>query len=637
MTGALGRTDSETTTANGGIGSDARPAEEQPKQPKSAKSTRPTRRTGTKATQPKVGKQDLNQVRKQMQATARGQRAKPLTTAIDPIEDSSTASLEESAPLDLTPSPEPVAPGSTRAFKRSSILQPPGSVLRAPGSVLRLQGTPAMENSLLALRNFQRRPRQPSMLQMVQQRTASARPSAVYNTDLEDSTLSGLDLGLDVGLDSDDGIDDFAPEAEGTPLHFSRNVRSSSVIGARSESVRPKALVPSSGTRKRKSSDLDVSSGSLNALRERRQRPAASDARNAPASHTDTLHHPSQAPPEPDAVEADASEILVINSDTSSVLSTLSSPQHSPQSQRSRISLDNVIPSTEEDQHQQQAPPADNDEEILSATFAEPASSSPIPTAAPDNLDHLREPLSQASPSPPKKMTRSRKQAKAVLTTSTLQSLLPKRRRVLERRPRQSEYDFGGSSSPAPASPSFDASEILVAPRDHHPSLLEDDSSGDELATRRRRQGSQRPQPTPASHARSSAVMKSWSARPTTTGNRFTAASARKTPAQQQSLRKTALHTTTTASKKSTATRKYGRRSAGNPSSDKENDYHDNEEEGLDQGEDSSADLSMTMHEAAQGPELEAARKKFAEVDGWDLEFESMSAEEHRSSSQGWR
>ena len=42
----------------------------------------------------------------------------------------------------------------------------------------------------------------------------------------------------------------------------------------------------------------------------------------------------------------------------------------------------------------------------------------------------------------------------------------------------------------------------------------------------------------------------------------------------------------------------------------------------------------------AESKELERARRKFAEVDEWDMEFESMSFEEeggHRSSSQQWR
>lgn len=334
MAGGLGRTDSETTAASGVTKSGSPRVGDLTAQPEPAKSTRPLRRTGTKASQPKVGKQDLDQVRKQMERTARGQRAKPTATIIDPIQDSPAASIEAHTSADLTPSPEPAMPGSTRAFKRSSILQPPGSAmrapgsaLRAPGSVLRLQGTPAMESSLLALRNFQRRPRQPSMLQMVQQRTASARPSAVYTTDLEDSTLSGLDLGLDIGFDSElDGIDDFAPEAEGTPMHFSRQGRNSSTVGARSDSVRPRALGASSTSRKRKSSDLDVSSGSLNALREKRQKPVGLDERDflgAPRTAHDELII---APPDQEALDADASEVLVVNSDTSSVLSALSSP-----------------------------------------------------------------------------------------------------------------------------------------------------------------------------------------------------------------------------------------------------------------------------------------------------------------------
>ncbi|KAH8729103.1 hypothetical protein GQ44DRAFT_607925 [Phaeosphaeriaceae sp. PMI808] len=74
-----------------------------------------------------------------------------------------------------------------------------------PPSAIKVGATPAHEASILALTNFKRRARQPSLLRMVQQ-----------NTDVEDNDQSGLD-------DTDNfDFDDFLPEAESTPLNVRR-------------------------------------------------------------------------------------------------------------------------------------------------------------------------------------------------------------------------------------------------------------------------------------------------------------------------------------------------------------------------------------------------------------------------------
>ncbi|OAL03454.1 hypothetical protein IQ06DRAFT_269338 [Phaeosphaeriaceae sp. SRC1lsM3a] len=75
-----------------------------------------------------------------------------------------------------------------------------------PPSAIKVGATPAHEASILALTNFKRRSRQPSLLRMVQQ-----------NTDVEDNADSGLD-------DTDNfDFDDFLPHAESTPLNIRRN------------------------------------------------------------------------------------------------------------------------------------------------------------------------------------------------------------------------------------------------------------------------------------------------------------------------------------------------------------------------------------------------------------------------------
>ena len=72
-----------------------------------------------------------------------------------------------------------------------------------PPSARKVGATPAHETSILALTNFKRRARQPSLLRMVHQ-----------NTDVEDNDLDELNNFSDL-----DDLDDFRPEHESTPLH----------------------------------------------------------------------------------------------------------------------------------------------------------------------------------------------------------------------------------------------------------------------------------------------------------------------------------------------------------------------------------------------------------------------------------
>jgi hypothetical protein len=73
-----------------------------------------------------------------------------------------------------------------------------------PPSAMKVGVTPAHEISTLALTNFRRRARQPSLLRMVHQ-----------TTDVEDNDLSELG--------TFDDLDDFHPEHESTPLHIHKS------------------------------------------------------------------------------------------------------------------------------------------------------------------------------------------------------------------------------------------------------------------------------------------------------------------------------------------------------------------------------------------------------------------------------
>ncbi|KAI4632993.1 hypothetical protein J4E80_000353 [Alternaria sp. BMP 0032] len=76
-----------------------------------------------------------------------------------------------------------------------------------PPSAIKVGATPAHERSILALTNFKRRARQPSLLRMVQQ-----------TTDVEDNDQDDLD-----NTDNFD-FDDFLPHAESTPLNVRKQV-----------------------------------------------------------------------------------------------------------------------------------------------------------------------------------------------------------------------------------------------------------------------------------------------------------------------------------------------------------------------------------------------------------------------------
>ena len=93
------------------------------------------------------------------------------------------------------------------SFSLTSVLSasPPGSQIR-PSSALKVHGTPGMENSILALTKFKRRPRQPSILRMVHQ-----------TTDVEDNDQDDADSFSDL-----DDLDNFNPDDESTPLHLNK-------------------------------------------------------------------------------------------------------------------------------------------------------------------------------------------------------------------------------------------------------------------------------------------------------------------------------------------------------------------------------------------------------------------------------
>ncbi|KAK3678321.1 hypothetical protein LTR78_001616 [Recurvomyces mirabilis] len=507
---------------------------------------------------------------------------------------------------DMPTSPPPAGKSSSAKRKRSSVAAPPTSVLRP-------QPTPAMDTSVL--KNFRRRPRQPSMLAMVQQRAAGARPSNVNATTImtaEDASVYDFDIG------TDDDEEAFAPNAEGTPMRLGKQKRKS----ASSSAVKKDATKPASRSRaainKRKSGEADLSTGSLSTLRAKRQRPetfapehddVAADEEhdlafvNHPAaSATRRSTTASARGPTPPALET-TDDVQIINPSQSSPPPSVGLPDDEGR----RDSLDDyVVPSTEE-QHQVEPEDEQVGEElhdnpladVPNGTMAEPASSSPGPNPVSGTQQRLREeladPVTQLSPQPER---RKKPEKVKQMSTAALQSLLPKRRQPAKPRHRKSEYDFTSDSENEGG-----VEEVAVIDHDSEPN------------GRRRRQTKITPakgrRKTATAHTKSAKTGKAGKA-PATRARKFTAASA----TDKQPVKT------------------YGRRTTAATTSDKEN--NDGFED-LDDADTTTNLPEQSMYEATKSNELEEARRKFAEVDEWDMEFESLGDEEHRSSSQGWR
>ena len=543
------------------------------------------RRTGRKVAQSAV----VGGAEKRINATEARKDVISQAVAVDLLAAPSPAALPTAPPPTAAPrlssdstnlhselsiSPSPPRPGQLRS--RSSIL-PPSSVLRG-------QSTPFIEGSIPALKNFKRRARQPSMLATMQQRTASARPSAVHNAVLgvEDPSIYDFE-----GSEHDE--DDFAPEAEGTPVLAARGKRVSGSGGKKPKAIpgteKAKAL---SNAKKRKSDEAEASSRAIRSKR-RKYSPTLKDDDILDAEVVQIL--PSQPPiqvassaraatPRPHAT----SDVMVIDSSIGSSPSStpLTEPPSSAQKRPQPFEGEDIVPSTEdplqrdeEEQEDVAAEPArheENDTDLPPSTIASPPSS---PTNDPD----LADPVTQISPRAARSRPAAVKATLKPLSTATLQALLPKRRVPPKPRQRKSEYDFASASS------------------------SEEEGGGKGAAAKR-------PKPAAASRGKKAAPR-----RTTTTAPAPARKGGKKAPPPA---------------------RTYGRTTAA-AVEDKENedDFDEDEEDSL---ETSGAAVQQASADYQPNAELEAARRKFAELDQWEMEFESMSgAEEHRSSSMGWR
>ena len=272
-----------------------------------------------------------------------------------------------------------------------------------PIQVARKRVTPSRETSILDIENFKRRPRQPSLLQIAQAQKAG-----------QDSEL-------------DDTLDDFNPDDESTPLHQS--------------SIDPQREISS------------ISSGHQSSSRKRK---LSTPEVQIPASQTQSspTRHPSLSPSLPENL------FDLVADDSQPELPLPAIPTTKPTSRQPAIDSDTLAPprsssppNSPKKQTRQQPKPRSNrpqrlPEAKMKATNGNVKTRKPLAPVLPP-----RSP--SATQSSPTTVTTTRSPLKPI-TTSALQNLLPRRRRVQSTNKENNVFELNTSSDVEP----FDAGEL---------------------------------------------------------------------------------------------------------------------------------------------------------------------------------
>lgn len=254
------------------------------------------------------------------------------------------------------------------------------------------QGTPAIESSVLAIAKFKRRPRQPSILQLVQQQDNRAEEQ-----------------------DDNDDLDDFLPDDESTPFLVSQTKLQ--IQGTPTSSSSSSQQLPTlNHSRKRKLTPPDI------------QVPRSQSVVDRPTT--------------PTVQDLGISDIYSIPGDEPKLLSGYHFHPPSPQ-----LHSDTLAPP-------QSSSPSRVSPEHKRSTRNRPAAKS-LPRGRASRKNPVRkpvaipaqdpeEPLSEASemPSPAQPSRKRNNLAPKTLSTATLQNLLPRRR---HRRKHASEFDIPSS------------------------------------------------------------------------------------------------------------------------------------------------------------------------------------------------
>lgn len=395
-----------------------------------------------------------------------------------------------------------------------------------------------LEHSILVLKSFRRRPRQPSMLTMVKQRLASARSSLAG---------TGTETAPDDSDDSFDLDDDFLPDAAGTPMH----------------SLGPDSM----GT---------FGASGIDDLRKDKH----SAAKRKRASHADEHSF------------SDVDDILPKHRKLVSQSDEEIDEYQTHHGSTAHTSPDDRVSSTPqlEDEH--------NASEQYDVHHGSVSAASPIDYQSSPSSVPVTTTLSQSSvygpprtqhTPPPQRTTRTAAR-KAPMSTAVLQSLLPKRRKQVFH-----AYPLPALSLPAASDEDPRASEDSS-------SLINDDSDFVQ----------------PSKGPKASTMSKS----------------SRRAALQQTSpnIVRTARASRRARNDHPKQIRTYGRNKA-----------HDKAKRSRDAGTEPNDDMQQpgedftSMEAISNSRELEQARKKFAEVDEWKMEYENETTEDSRTSSQGWR
>ncbi|KAF4303019.1 hypothetical protein GTA08_BOTSDO08643 [Botryosphaeria dothidea] len=473
--------------------------------------------------------------------------------------------------------------GDARGRRRESSLPPvPGTASRvrrassshwnAPPSAVKAQGTPAAgETSVLALSMFKRRKRQPSLLRMMQQ------------SDVEDG---GDGSEEDSALTLDYSLGDFEPDHESTPLNLKKG---STALGSepRTSSSRKRKLAEreTEEVQVPRSSPPVEEQGEPSRVRATSSEHLYSEASDLPQVVADT-----QPEPEEEEAEGDTAATAVVVSDTRSSTSILSSviaepepePEEAP-AKRPRRSVRESVTYSGRSTRQK----AKNIEEDHTADPLSSDSDSDTATDTPVRTRITR------------KKAPARKMKAMSLSTATLQSLLPRRRKKL---------------APRTAKAAANTFEIPSSDVEDEEEVAEEESADeDELHST--------PPPTTKRKGRKTASAAPKASDSTVRGKKIAGAAL---PEKGKGKR---------------LSRTYGRNQR--MSSDKENQdgnasiYVDNGGEESD-GDEDVVETSEMREAAIKSKELDAAARKFREVDEWEMEFESVDMG-GASASSPWR
>lgn len=275
------------------------------------------------------------------------------------------------------------------------------SHLAQSNSTAKTQATPLRDTSILAVENFKRRPRQPSILQIAKAQIAAPEPS-----------------------EDEDTLDDFAPEDESTPFQKSNaenpNKRSSSSSNHPSASRKRKLYAPT----------IQV-----------------------PASQPQDLENQSRSPPS--SPPEDVFDIIAADSQPDPVLPAL--PKTGILSSHQPLDRDTLAPPGGSSPHlppPQQPPQKPNPRKKTTKQARKPSSNSKTPFPEEEIILPPRSPTpTQSSPTIPTPHKPVRSPPKP-LTTSALQNLLPRRRKhlaskTIKENNNNSIFDLGSSSSSA--------------------------------------------------------------------------------------------------------------------------------------------------------------------------------------------